>query len=259
MLWRVQLLVSVANEAEAVAAMAGGADLIDAKDPLAGPLGPVSLEALRAIHGRVGGALPVTAALGDASDEASVEAVARAFASAGATFVKLGFAGNRSGARAAASLAAAVLGTKAQNGRCGVVAVAYADADKADAPSPTAVVAAAWRAGAAGVLLDTADKRGPGLCTLFTPSDLAAWVKDARDAGLLVALAGRLTAEDIPCVRDTGADIVGVRGAACAGGRTGHIASAQVKMLADLVRGNGDDGQAARQGAVEVQVHDVAF
>ena len=44
-----QLLVSVRNEIEAVAAVAGGADIIDAKEPLAGALGAVSSEVLRAI------------------------------------------------------------------------------------------------------------------------------------------------------------------------------------------------------------------
>ena len=34
-----QLLVSVSDGDEAAAALAGGADIIDAKDPVAGPLG----------------------------------------------------------------------------------------------------------------------------------------------------------------------------------------------------------------------------
>ena len=44
-----QLLVSVADAADAVAAIEGGADIIDAKDPSRGPLGPVSAAALDAI------------------------------------------------------------------------------------------------------------------------------------------------------------------------------------------------------------------
>ena len=42
---------------------------------------------------------------------------------------------------------------------------------------------------------------------------------EAHDAGLEVALAGALRAEDLPVVRDTGADIAGVRSAVCADGR----------------------------------------
>ena len=40
-----KLLVSVSNADEAFAAVEGGADIIDAKDPSRGALGPVSPEA----------------------------------------------------------------------------------------------------------------------------------------------------------------------------------------------------------------------
>ena len=45
-----RLLVSVANAAEASAALAGGADLIDAKDPATGALTPVTADVFREIH-----------------------------------------------------------------------------------------------------------------------------------------------------------------------------------------------------------------
>ena len=63
------------------------------------------------------------------------------------------------------------------------------------------------------------------------PRALAAWVADAHDAGLLVALAGKLTADDLTFVRDAGADIAGVRGAACDGGRTGRVTADKVRLL----------------------------
>ena len=50
-----RLLVSVSSAAEASAALAGGADVIDAKDPLAGALGAVSADVLREIHAIVAG------------------------------------------------------------------------------------------------------------------------------------------------------------------------------------------------------------
>src|SRR3954470_2353055 len=104
-----RLLVSVASAREAEAALAGGADLIDAKDPSQGALGAVTLEALRAIQSAVGGARPVTAALGDVKDEAAVETAARAFGRA-AAFVKLGFDQNASRQQVQALIAAAVRG-----------------------------------------------------------------------------------------------------------------------------------------------------
>jgi uncharacterized protein (UPF0264 family) len=96
---------------------------------------------------------------------------------------------------------------------------------------PIAIVEIAARAGAIGVLLDTANKCGPGLRGLVAPSVLAAWVTKAHDAGLIVALAGKLTADDLVFVREAGADIAGVRGAACEGGRTGRVTADRVQML----------------------------
>jgi uncharacterized protein (UPF0264 family) len=81
------------------------------------------------------------------------------------------------------------------------------------------------------LLLDTSDKSGPGLRELMTAVALARWVARAHEAGLLVALAGKLTADDLAFVRDAGADIAGVRGAACEGGRTGRVSSERVALL----------------------------
>jgi len=242
-----QLLVSVASAAEASAALAGGADFIDAKDPLKGALGAVSEEILRDIHGAVGGVRPVTAALGDAADEAEIEAAACVFAATGAAFVKVGFAGTISVPRAVALTMAAVRGAAASGkGGCGVVAVAYADADRVASLAAGALVDVAARAGARGVLLDTADKAGPGLRGLVAPAALAKWVAEAQEGGLLVALAGRLTSDDLAFVRDAGADIAGVRGAACDGGRSGDVSPAKVRLLKTLC------GPAEHLGRTEV-------
>jgi uncharacterized protein (UPF0264 family) len=222
----VQLLVSVASSSEAAAALAGGADVIDAKDPLAGALGAVRPEVLRHICMVVNGTRTLSAALGDASSEESIERDARAFRDAGATFVKVGFAGADSAARASRLIEAAVRGAGA-----GVIAVAYADSSRAGSPAPDAMVDAAARAGTAGILLDTADKDGPGLRALFTDEELTAWTSAAHAAGLLVAVAGKLTASDLLFARDSGADIAGVRGAACEGGRMGHVSVERVRLL----------------------------
>ena len=251
-----RLLVSVASAAEASAALVGGADVIDAKDPLAGALGAVSAEVLREIHRIVAGRRPVTAALGDAADEAATERAARLFAAAGAALVKVGFAGIASAGRIAALTAAAVRGARAgSDGNGGVIAVAYADADRAASLAPAALVEVAARAGAKGLLLDTADKDGPGLRGLVAPGALAAWVAEAHETGLLVALAGKLTAGDLAFVRDAGADVAGVRGAACDGGRTGHVAADRVRLLralcAPAARGSRERSPAASSGMLD--------
>lgn len=230
-----RLLISVKSAAEASAALAGGADVIDAKDPVAGALGAVSLEVLLRIHAASEGRRPVTAALGDAADEAAIESAARVFAAAGAAFVKVGFAGITNISHVLALTAATVRGAKAgSNARSGGVAVAYADADRAATLAPSTVVTVAARAGAEGVLLDTADKSGPGLRELLAPTALATWVADVHAAGLFAAVAGKLTAEDLPFARDAGADIAGIRGAACDGGRAGRVTADRVRLLRAL-------------------------
>jgi uncharacterized protein (UPF0264 family) len=227
-----RLLVSVAHASEATAAYAGGADLIDAKDPFNGALGAVSVETLRQIHAAIGGARPITAALGDAADEGAIERAAFEFAAAGTTFVKVGFASITSPVLAMRLIAAAVRGARdGSEATCGVVAVGYGDADPTSSMDPLALVDAASQAGAIGVLLDTADKQGPGLPRIMSTRTVTAWIARARDAGLLTALAGRLTMSDLPWVRDCGADIAGVRGAACDGGRTGHTSAEKVRRL----------------------------
>jgi uncharacterized protein (UPF0264 family) len=52
----------------------------------------------------------------------------------------------------------------------------------------------------------------------------------------MVALAGRLQLDDLDFVREAGADVAGVRGAACDGGRAGRINAEIVRALADVLR-----------------------
>jgi hypothetical protein len=231
-----QLLVSVANADDAAAALVGGADIIDAKDPSAGPLGAVGNHVLRQIGAAAGAVRLVTAALGDAADEDAIDRAAFAAASAGARLVKIGFAGIAAPGRAAALLGAARRGAaNGSGGRCGVVAVAYADVDDAASLGPDDLIDAAAAAGASGVLLDTANKSGPGLRALYSPEALSGWVARAHQRALMVAVAGRLRMDDLELVRDAGADIAGVRGAACDGGRAGRISVEKVRELARVV------------------------
>jgi uncharacterized protein (UPF0264 family) len=203
---------------------------VDAKDPEAGALGAVSPDVFRSIVAAVDGRRPVTAAMGDARCAASVETDARMFAALGASLVKVGFADTTDVDAALALAAAAVRGASIGASTSGVVLVAYAD-EQETAVSPRTLLDVASAAGAAGVLLDTADKSGPRLTVLTTLVWLTEWTGNARRRSLTVALAGRLRAEDLPMVCRSGADVAGVRGAACAGGRSGRIEAAKVRDL----------------------------
>src|SRR5262245_24103696 len=230
-----KLLVSVTNAAEAMDAVAGGADLIDAKDAAAGPLGPVTVNVLMQIHAHVAGSRRVSAALGDATDERSIQYAAASFARAGAAFVKVGFAEATRPERVETLLRAAVSGARiGGGGSSDVIAVAYADVDRPEGVSAEALIQIASRAGAKGVLMDTTDKDGPGLLPSVSQDRLTQWVVRAHAHGLLAALAGKLTAGDLPLVAAMGADIAGVRGAACDGGRTGRVSIEKVRVLSTL-------------------------
>ena len=86
-----------------------------------------------------------------------------------------------------------------------VVAAAYADARRvAHAPlAPELLPRVARAAGVGCCLLDTAVKDGRGLLDWLAPDALASLVAEAHAAGLQVALAGALRAEDLPVVRAT--------------------------------------------------------
>jgi uncharacterized protein (UPF0264 family) len=61
-------------------------------------------------------------------------------------------------------------------------------------------------------------------------------VTEAHDAGMEFALAGALRAEDLPVIRDIGADIAGVRSAVCAGDRSGPLDASRVRSLVAVSR-----------------------
>jgi uncharacterized protein (UPF0264 family) len=112
-----------------------------------------------------------------------------------------------------------------------LVAVAYADWRLAKAPDPAQLIEAAADGGASTILIDTFDKSAGGLLEIGGIDRVGEWVSAARSRGLGVALAGRLTANDLPLAAATGAQIVGVRSAACEGGRMGWVRRGNVSEL----------------------------
>jgi (5-formylfuran-3-yl)methyl phosphate synthase len=227
-----KLLVSVTDAAEARLAVAGGVDIVDVKNPAEGSLGAPAPEVIERVREEVPAELPVSVALGDLPALPGTAALAAVGAArSGAAYVKVGLWGASTEDDAVAVLRASLAGGVP------VIAGAYADAERVDAHplGPRSLVAAARRAGVAGCLLDTAVKDGRGLFEWLDAEALAALVAEAHGAGLVVALAGALRAEDLPAVRDTGADIAGVRSAACRDGRrTAPIDPDRIARLREL-------------------------
>src|ERR671912_416009 len=178
-----QLLVSVRSAAEVGAALSGGADIIDAKEPKLGSLGPVSSDVLGAILDRVPPLHETSVALGDFSRPHDVQAAIQSLPLAGrqcATYLKLGFAGVSGEDLIATLLESAVATSRSHLAQPRIVAVAYADAEEAGTAPPKVISRAAARP-----------------------------------------------------------DIVGFRGAACAGGRVGRVSSSRVRQLSEALRKEG--------------------
>ena len=229
-----ELLVSVRSGAEVAAALAGGAHIIDAKEPSHGSLGPVSIEVLCDILAQVPGERALSLALGDftAPGEVLTAISSRQLPSRSAPiYVKLGFAGVEALDRIEAIVATGVGAASRDPASPLVVVVAYADSLRAATASPDTISRIAAECGAAGVLLDTQVKDGLGLLRWMDLTALRLWVELSRAAGLLTALAGGLRLDDIDQLRAANPDVVGVRGAACDGGREGTVNANRVRAL----------------------------
>ncbi|MEX0775750.1 MAG: (5-formylfuran-3-yl)methyl phosphate synthase [Phycisphaeraceae bacterium] len=235
---RPRLLVSVRDAVEAASALAGGADIIDVKEPSRGPLGMADVATIEQVMAVVAGRAPVSAALGDIGEgplECGGHDAALAFRDAKAVppqaeagsappqsigslaYVKIGLA------QAPADWPQALARRYAAWSPARAIAVAYADHPRVAAPSVADVLAWAIEHYAAGLLVDTAVKDGRGLFDWLDDAALCEVIRTAHDAGLLIALAGSLHGESFARAAASGPDIVAVRGAACTGRDRGAI------------------------------------
>lgn len=220
---RPRFLASVMSVAEALTAVAAGAEIIDCKNPAAGALGALPAQTVRAIVEAVAGRVPVSATIGDLAPRPEILCPATtAMAATGVDLVKIGFF---DGGDAGASIAA--LG-RLKLGRAGLVGLLLADR----APDFNLVPAMA-AAGFAGVMLDTATKDGRALPDVMHPTEIATFVTSGHSAGLFVGLAGALRREHIPAIAALSPDVMGFRGALCAGTvREGSLEEGCVRAVA---------------------------
>jgi uncharacterized protein (UPF0264 family) len=227
-----RLLVSVVSAQEAARALAGGADIIDVKDPREGALGAPSPRVLEEVVRVVGGAAPVSVALGDLPNLPHTAALAaRGAALGGADYVKVGLRGVRELEDAVALMRAVVDAVSMGGDQVSVIAAAYADADALDPPAltPASLPALVDRTGVAGVLIDTFHKDGRGLYGWLSESELTDLMRRTHAAGATFAVAGQLGRGDLCRVA---ADVVGVRSAVCHGGDRAAELDAQLVAAA---------------------------
>jgi uncharacterized protein (UPF0264 family) len=225
----IRFLASVRSEDEARLALAGGADIIDCKEPAAGALGALPHHVVADIRRALPAYVPVSATVGDLPCEpAALCDAAREMANTRVDYVKVGIF---SGGDARAAIAA--LGRlDLQASR--LVAVLFAD----DAPN-LALIEDLAAARFAGVLLDTAHKDSGSILDHMTPPQLAQFVAAARARGLFAGIAGSLRLEHVASLRALTPDIMGFRGALCAGSqRKGALDLLAVKAIARALGGS---------------------
>ena len=224
---RTRLLVSVRSAAEVTAALGGGADIIDVKEPSRGSLGRANDETLIAILDAVADRRPVSAACGELIENLPIPS-AQPLA-----FVKWGLAGCGHVGNWRSRLEKTAAGLPAQ---CRPVAVAYADWQRAKSPVLEVVSRSVCGFRPVALLIDTWQKDGKSLLDFLPVQEIDMVIRRCRIAGIPVALAGALDRSAIKKLLPLRPAIVAVRGAACRdGNRTNEIDRNRVRRLSGLL------------------------
>lgn len=218
--------MSVRTAEEAEAALCGGADIIDVKEPTAGPLGRADAEVWRQVLATVRACVPVSVALGELAEVTGLNHLP-----AGISWAKVGLAGEgrcRDWPERLQSLAGQLRPVP-------VIPVAYADWRRADAPPVDAVLDWAVSHGGKGLLIDTWLKDGRRLLD-WLPLDRLASIRRLVPANVLLALAGGLRLRAVRQLVSVQPDVIAVRGLACTGGqRQGHVNQRRVAAVGRLL------------------------
>jgi len=236
---KLKLLISPINETEATEALVGGADIIDVKNPKEGALGANFPWVIKRIREVTPANVEVSCTLGEVPNlPGATSLAALGAATTGVNYVKAGLCGVKTIEEAVYLIQNVVKAAKEVNPSIKVVATGYADAERACAINPLLMPEIACKAQADIAMLDTAVKDGKSLFAFLTMDQLRRFVETAHSYRLQVALAGSLKKEELPAVHALGADVAGVRGAACTSNDrvNGRITREKVRELVEIVK-----------------------
>ena len=234
-----KLLISAMNEQEASEAIAGGADIIDVKNPQEGALGanfPWVIKRIREITPKN---IQVSCALGDVPNlPGSISLAALGAASLGVDYIKVGLYGFKTPEEAVFLLQNVNKAAKECNPKIKIAAAGYADAERIGALDPMLIPEIASLAQVDLAMIDTAVKDRKNLFNFLTAKQLEKFIDSAHKLGLEAALAGSLRKQDLPLVYGLGADVAGLRGAACTNSDrvNGQITRKLVQELVETVK-----------------------
>ena len=213
---QLKLLISSKDEEETLEAIAGGADIIDVKNRLEGSLGANFPWVIRRIREITPRELEVSAAIGDFPNKPGMASLAALGAAvSGVDYVKVGLYSVNTYQDALYLSKQVVRSVKDYNPKIKVVIAGYADAYRINSIDPLLIPQVTLEAGADVAMVDTAIKEGVGLLDLWTRDKIENFIQEAHSRNVMVALAGSIKKEDIPLICSLGADVVGIRGAAC--------------------------------------------
>ena len=225
------------NENEALEAIAGGAHIIDVKNPKEGTLGANYPWIIKRIKEVTPKTLEVSCTIGEVGNfPGSVSLAALGAASLGVDYIKVGLYGIKTSKEAIFLLQNVCRAAKECNPKIKVAVAGYADAKKIGAIDPLLIPEIAYKAQVDVAMLDTSIKDGKNLFDYLTIEQLKKFVDLAHGFGLITALAGSLRKQDLPVVYGLGTDIAGLRGAACTNSNRviGQITRKLVSELVDV-------------------------
>jgi (5-formylfuran-3-yl)methyl phosphate synthase len=234
---RVGLLVSVRNAEEALTALAGGADIIDVKEPARGALGAADAETIDEVARVIAGRAPVTAALGELVDlhiDGPSWSGSSELRDSGVSLLKVGLAGCAKHDNWRSRWQRVI---ESHAGYARPVAVAYADWQFAAAIDPSAVLQATIEVGCPAILIDTFNKSSGNLFDHWPAGELRRFVREVRERGIIVVLAGGLGLKDLGEAASLEPNYIGVRAAACVGGRGGTVSRECVAAIRESLMG----------------------
>ena len=234
-----KILISPKNEAEAVEAVHGGADIIDVKNPSEGSLGANFPWVIKRIREIVPRSIDISATLGDFPHlPGSASLAALGAAVSGTNYIKIGLLGSKTFDSALFLMKNVTKAVKDYDPLIKVVVAGYADHERANTLDPMVLPHIAERSGCDLIMVDTLIKDGKRLFDFMDVEACRSFVERGHTYGLQVALAGSIKKEDVSTLTELGADVVGIRGAACSGGDRfgGTIKAEYVRNLKLLVR-----------------------
>ena len=196
------MLASVNSVEEALLALTANVDIIDLKQPALGALGALETGLVKSIVAAIDNRCPVSATVGDLPMQPDVVySAVKDMAETGVDYIKIGFFPGGDWQGTIEKLATL---PESMN----LIAVLFADTQ----PDFTVIDRLT---GFKGVMLDTMNKNNGSLSQVMTKTDIAQFVRLAKNRSMLCGLAGSLRLDDIAGLTPHQPDYLGFRGALC--------------------------------------------